>query len=108
MLPGYGVWAFEEQGWRGGDNINSCSHDIGLYGKLARIVGVYDALTSRRCCADKMNTFVVLKEMKECIINCFDTELFQEFINFPGQISSGIIKECGGVVCLSTWSIVII
>ena len=49
-----------------------------------------------------MNPFVALKEMKECMINCFDTELFQEFINYPGQSSSGVIKERGGVVCLDT------
>ena len=77
-------------------------HEIDLYGKLARIVDVYDAITSRRCYADKMNPFAALKEMKECMINCFDTELFQEFINFLGPRSSGIIKEHGGVVCLGT------
>jgi len=77
-------------------------NEIGFYGKLARIVDVYDAITSRRCYADKMNPFAALKEMRECMINCFDTELFQEFINFLGPGNAGIIKEHGGVVCLRT------
>jgi len=34
------------------------------------------------------------------MINCFDTELFQEFIYFPGPGRSGIIKEHGGMVFL--------
>ncbi len=77
-------------------------NEIGFYGKIARIVDVYDAITSRRCYADKMNPFAALKEMREGMINCFDTELFQEFVNFIGPRSSSIIKEHGGIVCLNT------
>ncbi len=76
--------------------------EISFYGKLARIVDVYDAITSRRCYADKMNPFEALKEMREGMINCFDTELFQEFIYFLGPKSSGIVKEHDGVVLLKT------
>ncbi len=77
-------------------------NEIDLYGKLARIVDVYDAITSSRCYADRMNPFAALKEMRECMINCFDTELFQEFINFLGPGSAGIIKERSDAVCLNT------
>ena len=49
---------------------------------------------------DKMNPFAALKEMREVIINCFDIELFQEFICFQGPRSAGIIKEHGGKMCL--------
>ncbi len=77
-------------------------NEIDLYGKIARIVDVYDAITSGRCYADKMNPFAALKEMREDMINCFDTELFQEFIYFLGPKNSGIIKEHSGIVCLKT------
>lgn len=74
--------------------------EISLYGKLARIIDVYDAITSRRCYAGRMNPFAALKEMREGMINCFDTELFQEFISFLGPGNTGVIKDHGGVVCL--------
>ncbi len=74
--------------------------EIDFFGRLARIVDVYDAITTKRCYADKMNPFAALNEMREGMINCFDTELLQEFIYFLGPKGSGVIKEHGSKVCL--------
>ncbi len=58
--------------------------EIHLCGKIARIIDVYDALTAKRSYADAVRPFAALKEMKENMLNCFDTELFKEFIRFLG------------------------
>ncbi len=59
------------------DEIHPC-------GKIARIIDVYDALTTKRSYADAIRPFAALKEMKEGMFHCFDTELFKEFIRFLG------------------------
>jgi len=59
------------------DEIHPC-------GKIARVIDVYDALTSNRSYKDAMRPFAALKEMKDGMLNCFDTELFKEFIRFLG------------------------
>ena len=46
--------------------------------------------------------FAEITETEECMINCFDIELFHGFIKPLGPGSSGIIKEHSGVVCLNT------
>ncbi|GAX62168.1 metal dependent phosphohydrolase [Candidatus Scalindua japonica] len=53
-------------------------------GKIARIIDVYDALTTTRSYAQAKRPFAALVEMKEKMINCFDKELFVEFIRFSG------------------------
>jgi HD-GYP domain-containing protein (c-di-GMP phosphodiesterase class II) len=59
--------------------------EIHLCGKIARIIDVYDALTTNRSYADAIRPFAALKEMKEKMLNCFDEELFKEFICFLGH-----------------------
>ncbi len=59
------------------DEIHPC-------GKIARVIDVYDALTAKRSYKDAMRPFAAIKEMKEGMLNCFDTELFKEFIRFLG------------------------
>jgi len=59
------------------DEIHHC-------GKIARIIDVYDALTTNRPYAEAMRPFAALKEMKEKMLNCFDKELFMKFIQFSG------------------------
>ena len=60
-----------------GDEILRC-------GKVARIIDVYDALTTDRPYAKAVRPFAALVEMKEKMSNCFDKELFKEFIRFSG------------------------
>ncbi|MBC8550350.1 MAG: HD domain-containing protein [Candidatus Brocadiales bacterium] len=59
------------------DEIDPC-------GKIARIIDVYDALTTKRSYADAIRPFAALVEMKEKMSNCFDKELLIEFIRFLG------------------------
>ncbi|MCR4288922.1 MAG: HD-GYP domain-containing protein [Candidatus Scalindua sp.] len=59
------------------DEIHRC-------GKIARIIDVYDALTTDRPYAKAIRPFAALVEMKEKMLNCFDKELFVEFIRFSG------------------------
>ncbi len=59
--------------------------EIHLCGKIARIIDVYDALTTHRSYAKAIRPFAALMEMKENMLNCFDEELFKEFICFLGH-----------------------
>lgn len=59
------------------DEIHRC-------GKIARIIDVYDALTTNRPYAKAIRPFAALVEMKERMSNCFDEELLKEFIRFSG------------------------
>jgi putative nucleotidyltransferase with HDIG domain len=56
--------------------------EIHLCGKIARIIDVYDALTTNRSYAEAIRPFAAIKEMKDNMLHCFDTELFKEFIRF--------------------------
>ncbi|GAX62169.1 metal dependent phosphohydrolase [Candidatus Scalindua japonica] len=58
--------------------------EISLFGKIARIIDVYDALTTKRSYADAIRPFAALVEMKENMFYCFDKELLKEFIRFLG------------------------
>ena len=58
--------------------------EIHRCGKIARIVDVYDALTTNRSYAKAIRPFAALVEMKENMSNCFDRELLKEFIRFSG------------------------
>ncbi len=77
-------------------------NEIDLYGRLSRIIDVYDAITTKRCYAGAMNAYTALKEMGESMVNCFDMELFKEFVGFLGPKGSQIIKDDDGIVCLKT------
>jgi len=58
--------------------------EIHRYGRIARIIDVYDALTTNRPYAKAIRPFAALVEMKDKMSNCFDKELFVEFIRFSG------------------------
>jgi HD-GYP domain-containing protein (c-di-GMP phosphodiesterase class II) len=64
---------------------NISGNDIHLFGRIARIIDVYDAMTSNRPYAAAKRPFAVLAEMKGKMSNCFDGELLKEFICFLGQ-----------------------
>ncbi len=53
-------------------------------GKIARIIDVYDALTTDRPYAKAVRPFAALVEMKDNMLNCFDKELLVRFIRFFG------------------------
>ena len=53
-------------------------------GRIARIIDVYDALTTIRPYAEAMRPFAALVEMKDNMLNCFDKELLVSFIRFFG------------------------
>jgi len=58
--------------------------EILLCSKIARIIDVYDALTTDRPYAKAMRPFAALVEMKDKMLNCFDKELLVRFIRFFG------------------------
>jgi HD-GYP domain-containing protein (c-di-GMP phosphodiesterase class II) len=62
--------------------------EIHLYGKIVRIIDIYDAITTNRSYAGAKRPFSALKEMQEEMPHCFDTELFLEFIRFLGPYDS--------------------
>ena len=73
------------------ENYDGTGYPLGLQkdeihccGRIARIIDVYDALTTNRPYAKAMRPFAALKEMKEKMLNCFDKEMFVEFIRFSG------------------------
>ncbi len=58
--------------------------EIHRCGRIARIIDVYDALTTDRPYAKAIRPFAALVEMKDKMSNCFDKELFMRFIRFSG------------------------
>ncbi|MBC8551526.1 MAG: HD-GYP domain-containing protein [Candidatus Brocadiales bacterium] len=58
--------------------------EIHLCGRIARIIDVYDALTTDRTYSKAVRPFAALLEMKDEMLNCFDKELFKKFIGFAG------------------------
>jgi len=58
--------------------------EIHTCGKISRIIDVYDALTTKRSYKDASRPFAALLEMKDNMLNCFDTDLFKDFIRFLG------------------------
>lgn len=60
-------------------------YDIHQYGKIASIIDVYDALTTRRSYADARKPFSALTIMKEEMDGSFDRKFFREFILFLGS-----------------------
>ncbi|MBE7444473.1 MAG: HD domain-containing protein [Planctomycetia bacterium] len=63
------------------------SDDIHKFGKIASILDVYDALTTRRPYADARKPFSALKIMKDEMEGSFDSKLFTDFILFLSQQS---------------------
>ena len=57
---------------------------IHLCGRISRIIDVYDALTTKRSYKDALRPFAAIKEMKDTMFQCFDPELFKDFIQFLG------------------------
>ncbi len=53
-------------------------------GKVSRIIDVYDALTTDRSYAKAVRPFAALALMKKEMSNCFDREIFLDFIRFLG------------------------
>ncbi len=53
-------------------------------GKVARIIDAYDALTRDRSYAKAIRPFAALVLMKQEMLNCFDKEIFMDFIRFLG------------------------
>ncbi len=73
------------------ENYDGTGYPLGLQreeihrcGRIARIIDVYDALTTNRPYSKAIRPFAALKEMKENMLNCFDKEMFVEFIRFSG------------------------
>lgn len=66
--------------------------EIQLFGKVARIIDAYDAITTKRAYKEALKPFSALLEMRETMINCFDMELFKEFICFLGNANT-LIKS---------------
>ncbi len=67
-------------------------NEIQLNGRLSRIIDAYDAITTNRVYKDALKPFSALLEMRETMVNCFDMELFKEFICFLGNANS-LIKS---------------
>lgn len=59
--------------------------EIHKYGMIAKIVDVYDAITTRRSYSDARKPFLALKIMKEEMAGSFNEKLFREFILFLGS-----------------------
>jgi putative nucleotidyltransferase with HDIG domain len=53
-------------------------------GKVSRIIDVYDALTRDRSYAKAIRPFAALVLMRKEMLNCFDKEIFMDFIRFLG------------------------
>jgi len=59
--------------------------EIHKYGKIASIIDVYDALTTRRSYADARKPFSALQIMKDEMKGSFDEKFFKDFILFLGS-----------------------
>lgn len=58
--------------------------ELHLFSRMARIIDVYDAMTSNRPYAKAKRPFAVLAEMKNEMLGCFDMELLKEFVGLLG------------------------
>ncbi len=63
--------------------------DIHLFGRISRVIDVYDAITTNRCYRKALTPYDALVEMSEKMENCFEQELFKEFVYFLGPHSQG-------------------
>ncbi len=71
-------------------------NEIQLFGRVSRIIDSYDAITTNRVYRNALKPFSALLEMRETMINCFDMELFKEFICFLGNANSLIKSSDNG------------
>ena len=62
--------------------------EIQLFGRVSRIIDAYDAITTNRVYKNALKPFSALLEMRETMINCFDMELFKEYICFLGNANT--------------------
>ena len=62
--------------------------EIHQSGRVSRIIDVYDALTTDRSYAKAGRPFAALKLMRKEMLNCFDKEIFMDFIRFLGPYDS--------------------
>ncbi|MGR3175808.1 MAG: HD-GYP domain-containing protein [Candidatus Scalindua sp.] len=69
--------------------------EIHRCGRIARIIDVYDALTTNRPYAKAVRPFAALVEMRDKMLNCFDKELFVKFIRFSGPYDPRVKKRKG-------------
>ncbi len=60
------------------------NNEVQLCSKIAHVIDVYDALTTDRSYAKAIRPFAALDEMRENMLNCFDKEVFTDFIRFLG------------------------
>ena len=67
--------------------------DIHLFGRISRIIDVYDAITTNRCYGKARTPYDALAEMKEKMDNCFEEELFKEFVYFLGPYNAAKSEE---------------
>ncbi len=58
--------------------------EIHRSGRVSRIIDVYDALTTDRSYAKAGRPFAALELMRKEMLNCFDKEIFMDFIRFLG------------------------
>jgi HD-GYP domain-containing protein (c-di-GMP phosphodiesterase class II) len=82
------------------ENVDGSGYPYGLkkneihhYGKISRIIDVYNALTTKRLYADAVRPFAALADMKEKMLNCLDLSLFKEFIRFLGSHDSRTVPR---------------
>ncbi len=71
-------------------------------GKVSRIIDVYDALTTDRSYAKEVRPFAALALMKKEMSNCFDKEIFMDFIRFLGPYDPREKPRKGSVLLDST------
>jgi len=71
--------------------------DIHLFGRISRIIDVYDAINTNKPYKTAKRPFHALAEMREKMLNCFDKELFKEFIQFLGSMDSCRKRRVGGI-----------
>lgn len=62
--------------------------DIDIYARIACIVDVFDALTTKRCYGDASHAFSAFGTMQSEMRRQIDTELLKEFILLVGKASS--------------------
>jgi putative nucleotidyltransferase with HDIG domain len=87
------------------ENYNGSGYPHGLKkdeihhsGKVSRIIDVYDALTTDRSYAKAIRPFAALALMRKEMLNCFDKEIFMDFIRFLGPYDPRGKPRNGGIL----------
>ena len=79
--------------------------EIQLTVRAARIIDSYDAITTKRAYKEALKPFTALLEMRENMINCFDMELFKEFICFLGNANTLIKSGENSKYGVESWNV---